>query len=67
MIKSRIKEQMEAKGVSVLALSLDTGLATETITRARDDRILYCKLQTLEVIANALGLKIKDLFSENPL
>ena len=56
---------MEAKGLSVLALSLDTGLATETITRARGDKISLCKLQTLEVIAQALGVKVKDLFVES--
>lgn len=65
MIESLVREVMEEKGFTVLDLSLETGLATETITRARGDRIQVCRLDTLEALAKALGVKIKDLFSEN--
>ena len=65
MIKSRVREMMEEKGITVLDLSMETGLATETITRARGDKIQVCRLDTLEALAQALGVKVKDLFSEN--
>lgn len=64
MIKSNVAKLMEEKDVTVLALSHETGLATETITRARGDKIAKCQLETLERIAEVLGVSIKDLFSE---
>jgi lambda repressor-like predicted transcriptional regulator len=64
MLISRVKEKMEERGKTVLSLSVETQLATETIMRARDHRIRLCKLETLEVIAQALGVAVKDLFEE---
>ena len=68
MIISNVKRIMEEKGVTLLGLSESTGLAKETILRARrgggDAQLGSCKLTTLESIARALGVNIKDLFDE---
>lgn len=64
MIKSNVAKLMEEKKITVLALSHETGLATETITRARGDKIAKCQLETLEKIGAVLGVLIKDLFEE---
>lgn len=55
---------MEAKGVTIHKLVADTGLAQRTIMRARGPLIEACTLKTLEVIAHALGVQVKDLFVE---
>jgi DNA-binding Xre family transcriptional regulator len=41
-----------------------TGLALETIMRARGQMIGRCTLDTLATIAGALGCRVKDLFEE---
>jgi DNA-binding Xre family transcriptional regulator len=64
MIESRLAEIMEEKGITVLALSNEAGVATETITRARGNKIGQCRLDTLEKIAGVLQVSIKDLFEE---
>ena len=64
MIKSTLKDLMEAQGLTIMKLAELTGLATETISRARDSRIGACTLNTLATIAAALGVKVKDLFEE---
>jgi DNA-binding Xre family transcriptional regulator len=52
------------KKVSVRALQEQTGRALETLQRARGPLIRECRLSTLEAIAGALGVKVKDLFEE---
>lgn len=68
MIISNVKRTMEAKGVSIAKLMEMTGLANETIQRARrgggPSQLGSCTLLTLEAMAKALGVKIKDLFEE---
>lgn len=64
MIRSRVKDAMEAKECTVRALSEQTGLALETIMRARGEQIARCTLDTLATIAGALGVKVKELFEE---
>lgn len=63
-IKSKLKDIMESKGISIAKLASDSGVAIETIRRARDYEIRLCRLETLEAIAKALGIRIKDLFEE---
>lgn len=41
-----------------------SGLARETVFRAKKDTIAACSLATLEKIATVLGVKVKDLFDE---
>lgn len=64
MIESRLADIMEEKGVTVLELSHESGVATETITRARGEKVGKCRLDTLEKIANVLQVSVKDLFEE---
>ena len=64
MIKSRLKKIMESKGVTLAQLAHDTGLAIETIRRARGDEIRLCRLETLATIAKALRVRISNLYKE---
>jgi len=64
MIKSNVKQLMEEKEVTVRRLMELTGLADGTILRARGKLIAKCSLETLASIAAALGVGVKDLFSE---
>jgi DNA-binding Xre family transcriptional regulator len=65
MIVSRVKEVMESKGITLARLVEDTGLAEMTVIRARDHRIGRCHLDTLAVMARYLGVKTRDLYSED--
>lgn len=64
MITSKVKNTMEEKDMTVRGLAERTGLALETIMRARGDMIGRCTLDTLASIAGALGCRVKDLFEE---
>ena len=64
MITSNIKQIMESKKITVRHMMTGTGLANETILRARGEQIAQCHLETLERIAKCLGCKVKDLFEE---
>ena len=64
MITSNLKQVMEEKKASVRELSYVTGLSTTTIQKARRNAINQCRLCTLEVIAEFLGCKTKDLYEE---
>uniref|UniRef100_I2Q563 Putative transcriptional regulator n=1 Tax=Desulfovibrio sp. U5L TaxID=596152 RepID=I2Q563_9BACT len=64
MITSRVRQVMEAKGLTVREVVERTGLAKETLNRARGDLIGRCTLDTLATIAGALGCRVKDLFEE---
>ena len=64
MIQSNVKKIMESKGITIRGMVEKTGLADVTILRARKPMIAKCRLETLEIIANCLGCKIKDLFDE---
>lgn len=64
MIVTNIKKIMEAQSITVRELARRTGLSSESIMRARDQRIESCSLKTLATIAAALGCRVKDLFEE---
>lgn len=68
MLISHVKDIMAGKGVSIYELNRATGLSIETIQRARRGggrgQLGSCSLLTLEAMAKALGVKIKDLFEE---
>ena len=55
---------MEREGISFAKLAEKTKLSTKIIERARGENIKKCKLETLAIIAQGLGVKIKDLFDE---
>ena len=62
MIYSKIKMIMEEKKVTTRAILTATGISSQTLNRARGPLIRECRLSTLEAIAGALGVKVKDLF-----
>jgi transcriptional regulator with XRE-family HTH domain len=68
MLVSKVKQLMEEKGFTIKQLVKTTGLAEETVMRARrgggTGQLGSCTLVTLEIMANALGVKVKDLFEE---
>ena len=64
MIKSQVKKIMLEKNVTMAQLATDAGIAVETIRRARGNEIRLCRLETLDAIARALHVKIKDLYKE---
>ena len=64
MVISNIRQIMESKNVTVRHMMEDSGLANETILRARGEQIAQCRLETLERIAKCLGCKTKDLYEE---
>jgi DNA-binding Xre family transcriptional regulator len=65
MLRSRIDYILLEKRIKVGDLTERSGLAKETVLRARKDETLpSCSLRTLEAIAQALGVKVKDLFDE---
>ena len=64
MIESNVKNIMENMDITYAELESVTGLSSQTITRARSRRIREMSLETLETIARALGVTVKDLFDE---
>jgi len=64
MITSNLKGIMEEKKISIRTMVYATGVSNMTILKARQHKINQCRLCTLEVIAEYLGVKVKDLFDE---
>lgn len=64
MIANNIKQIMKEKKFSIVRLSEAAKIAPQTVSRARGPLIRECRLSTLEAIAGALGVKVKDLFDE---
>ena len=64
MLTSKLTEIMDDKGLTVLALADKAGISTRTVMRARGDLIGRCTLDTLATMATALGVKVKELFTE---
>lgn len=65
MIQSNVKIIMKNGEMTYAVLESLTGLSSQTITRSRSPRIREMSLETLETIAHALGVGIKDLFDED--
>ena len=65
MLVSKVKEIMEARKTTVRGLMEGTGLANETVLRARGKEISQCKLHTLVAIAKYLECTVNDLFYED--
>ena len=62
-IVSHLGEIMKEKKLTYEELQLISQVAPDTIARARDGRIATCKLGTLEKLARALDVDIRQLFS----
>ena len=65
MITSNLTKIMEEKKVTIRAMIQGTGLSDMTILRARRKQISQCRLCTLEIMAEYLGVRVKDLFEES--
>lgn len=66
MIISRIDEIMKEKNVAARDIVQRTHLSADTVGRARNENIRKCRLYTLELIAEFLGVNTKDLYEEIP-
>ncbi len=66
MIVSRIDQIMKEKNVTSRDIAQRTHLSIDTVARARNENIRKCRLYTLELIAEFLGVKTKDLYDEIP-
>ena len=64
MIESNLVKIMEKKKISCRKLANLSGVAGQTITRARGKLIYECKLSTLDALATALEVELKALFDE---
>ena len=66
MVRLRIKEIAEDKGVSMRKLSKRSEVTYRTIQRIYNEPDYMPTLPTLELIAKALGVSIADLILEDP-
>ena len=62
-IQSLVAQLMKKRGLTVRTIADMTGLSTRTIQNARID-ISSCQLRTLTKIADALGVKVEELFEQ---
>lgn len=66
MIISKIDQIMKEKKVTSRDIVQRTHLSMDTLARARNENIRKCRLYTLELIAEFLGVNTKDLYDEIP-
>ena len=59
------RKLMKEKKLTYRRLAELSGVAGETINRARGTLIYECKLSTLDALAKVLDANIKDLFDED--
>jgi transcriptional regulator with XRE-family HTH domain len=64
-MKSKIPELMKKHGYTIRKLEEESGISHVTILRTRSS-IDKCRLDTLHKIAAVLGVKIDDLFTDDP-
>lgn len=64
--RSNLRKIMIEKGVIYEDLQFSANITPRTIARARDERIAGCTLATLEKIAKALQVDVKELFDYLP-
>lgn len=64
MIVGKLKNVMERSGASIRDLSLKSGVTERTIVRLRGGEFRKCRMDTLEALAGALRVPVKDLFDE---
>ena len=65
MVKSNLAKLMKEKKLTYRRLAELSGVAGETINRARGTLIYECKLSTLDALAKVLDVNIKDLFDDD--
>lgn len=64
MVKLRVKQVLREKGISIGKLSRLSDVSFSTCRRLANDPDYKPSLDTLEKIANALGVPINDLYKE---
>lgn len=63
IVHSNVKLLMELKQKSISALAEEAGVDEDTIKKARAHKTIeMCRLESLQKIATALGVKLKNLF-----
>lgn len=63
---SKVASVMKEKGITYDELQFLTNLSPATIASSRKNRIGSCSLNTLEKIAWAMNINVKDLFDHVP-
>jgi transcriptional regulator with XRE-family HTH domain len=65
MFRSRVKEIMKAKKMTMREMAGKSGVSVVTLNKARQDEgIAECRLSTLARIGGALGVRTKRLYDE---
>ena len=62
MIKNRMKEYRELKGISQEELSKQTGLSRTTIRKIENDEEVNVNIKTIAKIAEVLGAAPSEIF-----
>jgi len=55
---------MANQKMTIRDLVKKTGVSSATIQKARDERIEQCRMGSLKKIADALNVRVQDLFEE---
>ena len=66
MVRLKVKEVAEQKGISMGKLSRAADIDRNTVKKLYDNGRYSPTLDTLHRVAKALGVKIADLFEEIP-
>ncbi|MGH2494366.1 MAG: helix-turn-helix domain-containing protein [Ktedonobacteraceae bacterium] len=66
MIRIRLKEVLQEKGMSMSMLSHESRISFSTISRIINDKNYSPTLNTLERLAKALDVEISDLYERTP-
>ena len=64
-MKSNLSTLMNDQKITIRELVKKTGVSSATIQKARDERIEHCRMGSLKKIADALGVKVQELFEED--
>jgi DNA-binding Xre family transcriptional regulator len=63
-MQSKLSSLMTDQNMTIRELVKKTGVSSATIQKARDSRIEQCRMGSLKKIADALGVRVQDLFEE---
>jgi DNA-binding Xre family transcriptional regulator len=63
-MQSKLSILMADQKMTIRDLVKKTGISSATIQKARDNRIEQCRVGSLKKIAEALGVRVQDLFEE---
>lgn len=63
-MQSKLLHFMAMRNMTIRDLAQKTGVSSATIQKARDSRIEQCRVGSLKKIADALGVRVQDLFEE---